>query len=292
MLKIDAIIPTYNQHQYLIDAIDSLLVQSITINSIIIVDNASTDNTTKIIQKQYEHNQKIKIITLSKNTGVVGGRNEGLKHIKDFDYVLFFDHDMVAEPKMLEQLLITAQKKDSIGIVTPKIYYWENKKIIWSAGTDINLTNGQNIFRGGEDKGQYQKEQQVGVAPAVLLTKKQVIQAIGNFDPIYYHSYEDTDFCFRAKNVGYQTYYTPQAIAYHKIPYDLDQSNIRLLKLTYYIARNRIIFMRKYSQKFIIFLAFIPIFFIYYASLAIKYHKYKSIIEYLRGTASGLTTKY
>ncbi|MDQ3098177.1 MAG: glycosyltransferase family 2 protein [bacterium] len=291
MTEIIAIVPTYNQKKFLIEGIESLLLQTFPIQRIIIIDNGSTDGTVEELKSKYNSNQKIQIIALPVNTGVVGGRNEGIKQAGNYDYLLFFDHDMVAEPHMLEELLKTAESSENIGIVTPKIYYWENKKTIWSAGTDINLTTGQNLFRGGEDKGQYEKVEQVGIAPAVLLTKKKVIETVGIFETIYYHSYEDTDYCFRVKKAGLKTFYTPKAIAYHKIPYDTDRANIRLLQLSFLVARNRIIFMRKFSPHFFIFLLFIPVFLVYYIKLAISYRKYSAISEYIKGTIVGLTIK-
>jgi GT2 family glycosyltransferase len=291
MIEIIAIVPTYNQKTFLVDAIESLLVQSILIKKIIIIDNGSSDGTSAEITRRYDQNEKVKLIVLEKNTGVVGGRNEGIKQADNYDYLLFFDHDMVAEPTMLEELLKTAQSQEDIGIVTPKIYYWDKKKIIWSAGTDINLITGQNLFRGGEDIGQYEKVEQVGIAPAVLLTKKKVIEKVGLFDSIYYHSYEDTDYCYRVKKANLKTFYTPKAIAYHKIPYDTDRANVRLLQLAFLVARNRIIFMRKYSHHYLIFLLFLPIFLVYYTKLAIKYQKYQAIGMYIIGTFEGLTLK-
>ncbi len=289
--KIITIIPTYNQKEAACEAIDSILNQTVKSAKLIVIDNASTDGTFNLLTQKYSSNRLMQLVQLPTNTGVVGGRNEGIKQASDYDYLLFFDHDMVAEPTMLEELLKTAESDPSIGIVTPKIFYWENKKIIWSAGTDINLTTGQNLFRGGEDVGQYDQVVQVGVAPAVLLTRQEIIEKVGIFDPIYYHSYEDTDYCTRVKKAGYKTYYTPKAVAYHKIPYDLDRANIRLLQLTKLLARNRIIFMRKYSPHFMVFLIFLPLFFLYYSKLAIKYHKYSGVGDFLKGVGEGLTIK-
>ncbi len=289
--KIIAIIPTYNQKAAVCEAIDSILNQSIKVTKIIVIDNASDDGTFDLLSEKYKENPFIQLIRLSTNTGAVGGRNEGIRNATEYEYLLFFDHDMVAAPDMLEKLLEVFQDHQQAGIINPKIYYSDNPKIIWSAGTDINLASGKNIFRGGEDKGQYNTIVPVGIAPAVLLIKKSVIEAIGMFDPIYRHSYEDTDYCCRAKKANFLTYYTPWAVAYHKIPLNFDDSNIRLLKLTYLVARNRIIFMKKNSTNFLLFLFFIPVYFVYYAGLALKYKKYKAIVEYIKGTFSGLSTK-
>ena len=290
--KISAIIPTYNSWGTLKECIRSLMQQSLKPTEIIIVDNASIDETGEEVKKLIKLTKLIKYFKNNKNLGVTGGRNRGIKEAdKNSDYIFFFDHDMVAESKMLEELVRVAENKENIGIVTPKIYYWDNKNIIWSAGTDVNLWTGQTIFYGGEDKGQYNEVREVGVAPAAILVKRKVVDKIGGFDTTYFATYEDTDFCFRAKKNGFFTFYTPKAIAYHKIPYDKDDANIRLIKRTYHVARNRIIFMKRYGKSFFLFTFFIPVFFAYYLYLSLKYLEVKSVTDFLKGTVSGLYTK-
>jgi GT2 family glycosyltransferase len=287
--SIVAVIPTYNQKKDVKEAIDSLLNQTVPLKEIIVIDNASPDDTAQYLKNSIKNN-KVTVIENKKNLGVTGGRNTGIKYATGADYILFFDHDMVAEPQMVEELLKSMKAHKNIGIVTPKIYYWDNKKIIWSAGTDINLTTGQTLFRGGEDKGQYDKGEEVAVAPAVLLVKKDVIEKIKQFDSIYFATYEDTDFCFRAKNKGYITFFTPKAIAYHKIPFDEDLSNRRLLERAYWVGRNRMIFMRRFGNNFLLFLLISPVFVAYYLVLSLRYKKPYAFLHFVRGSILGLFT--
>lgn len=285
MRKVSVIIPTFNSYHTLKDAIISLENQTYKPLEIIIIDNASQDGTSIQTKKDFPH---VKLITMKKNTGVTGGRNEGTKHLSvKSDTVMFFDHDMVADKNMIKELIETLLSKKDIGIVTPKIYYWDKKNIIWAAGTDVNLTTGQTLFRGGNDIGQYEKIEEVSVAPAVLLVDRVLIKKHLKFDDIYFATYEDTDYCFSAKKMGYRTFYTPLAIAYHKIPYDHDDANLRLLSRAYFVARNRIIFMKRFGNNLIIFALFIPVYFAYYSLLSLRYHRLKPILSYLRGVGEG-----
>jgi len=234
------------------------------------------------------HKDFVKYIKNTKNLGVTGGRNRGVREAsKSSDYIFFFDHDMVADPRMLEELIKVAEEKKEIGIVTPKIYYWENKNVIWSAGTDVNLWTGQTIFYGGKDVGQYNEIREVGVAPAAILAKREVLDKVGNFDSIYFATYEDTDFCFRAKRMGFLTYYAPSATAYHKIPFDKKDADIRLLSRSYWIGRNRVIFMRRFGKNILVFVVLLPVFFVYYLYLSSKYKNINSIKDFVRGTVDG-----
>lgn len=288
-MKICAIIPTYNQKQDVKDAVESLLKQTVKIDRIVVVNNASTDGTESFLKKNI-HDKRFMLVSNPKNLGVTGGRNKGLEYTDEAEYILFFDHDMVAEPTMLEELLKVAKKNKNIGIVTPKIYFWDKKHIIWSAGTDINLSTGQTLFRGGEDKKQYDSDQEVAVAPAVLLVRKTVIDNIGGFDSTYYAVYEDTDFCFRARKHGFQTWYAYQAIAYHKIPYDQKLAGVRLLGRAFWIGRNRVIFMKKYGNMRS-FIFFLPVFLAHYLLLSLRYRRFHSFFSFVKGSFVGLINK-
>ncbi len=283
--KISVIIPTFNSWETLKSCIASIQKQTLKPLEIIIVDNASIDGTSEKVRKGFP---QIEIVRLKENTGVTGGRNAGIKVVnRKTDYLFFFDHDMVANEKMLEELVKVAESNPKIGIVTPKIYYFEDKKRIWAAGTEINLWTGQVLFRGGKDRGQYNKIADVQVAPAAMLVRKEMIDKIGRFDDIYFATYEDTDFCFRARKAGYRVVYIPKAITYHKIPLRERESVERLLSRAYWVGRNRMIFMKRYGKNFWLFLLFLPVFTLYYGFLALRFKKISGMVDFLRGTLSG-----
>lgn len=287
--KISVVIPTYNSWRTLSGCIDSMLKQTLKPFEVIVVDNASSDGTEKEIKKLIINHQPltIKYFRNRKNLGVTGGRNRGIKEAsKKSDYLFFFDHDMVADKKMLEELVKVAEMDEKIGIVTPKIYYWGDKRRIWSAGTGVNLWTGQVIFRGGVDEGQYDKIEEVQVAPAAMLVKRQVIKKTKGFDDKYFATFEDTDFCFRARLKGFKTYYAQKAVAYHKISEDPKEEAERLLSRAYFVARNRILFMKDFGKPS--FWLFLPVYFFYYLRLALKYKGVKAIFAYLRGTVNGI----
>jgi GT2 family glycosyltransferase len=295
-----AIIPTHGAGDAFIECITSLTQQTLKPTQLLVIDNNVKDGSIdKLVQQNNTSRESatingipLKIIKLKTNTGVTGGRNAGIDALPiEYDYALFVDHDMIAESHMLEELYKTMQKDQKIGLVTPKIYYWENKNIIWSAGTDINPKTGQTIFYGGEDNGQYNQEKEVAVAPAIFLVKKQVLNAINHFDEIYFATYEDTDFCFAAKRKGFTTWYSPTSIAYHKIPYDPETAMNRLLERSYYVGRNRYVFLRKFNLFSGISIAYIPIYALYYSYLGLKYNNIQSILNYYKGVFAGLTTK-
>lgn len=285
-LTVSVIIPTYNSWRTLKSCIISITQQTIKLREIIIIDNASLDNTSSKVKATFP---KVKLVTLDRNTGVTGGRNKGIEESSPWsDYILFFDHDMVANKNMIEELVKVSELDEKIGIVTPKIFYSDDKDRIWAAGTGINLWTGQIFFRGGKDIGQYEKIEEIQVAPAVLLVKRVVIKKLKLFDDRYFATYEDTDFCFRAKKVGFKVFYVPSAYAFHKIPSDPKEESIRLLSRAYFVGRNRILFMKDFGKNFYIFLLFLPVFIFYYLRLAFKYDRINAWFEFIQGVIAGL----
>lgn len=284
--KISVIIPTLNSWATLRSCIVSIYKQTLRPSEIIIIDNASSDSTSENVRRDFP---KVKLVTLEKNTGVTGGRNAGISIAnKNSQYLLLIDHDIVADKNMLLNLVRVAEMDFSYGIITPKIYYWEDKKRIWAAGTNINLWTGQVLFRGGQDKGQFEKIEEVQVAPAAMLVKRNVIKAINVFDNRYFATYEDTDFCFRAKDKGFKTIYSPQAIAYHKISPQKDKEQKRLLDRSFLIGRNRVLFMRDYGKNYYLFLLFSPIYLLYFIKLALEQKNLKGLTSYLKGFIAGM----
>lgn len=287
MKKVSVIIPTYNSWNTLKTCIDSIRNQILKPTEIIVVNNGSTDGTSEKVKEKFP---TIKLINLKTNTGVTGGRNTGIKEADSIlDYLLFLDHDMVAEKNMLSELVRVAEINREIGIVTPKIYYWGKKKRIWSAGTGINLWTGRIIFRGGEDVGQYENVEEVQVAPAAILVKSNVMKALKQFDDTYFASYEDTDFCFRARKLGFKTFYAPKAIAYHILSWDPKDDTDRVLSRAYWVGRNRIIFMKRFGANFPLFLIiFVPLFSLYYLTFSIKANRITDWFKFMSGAWRGL----
>lgn len=282
--KVSAIIPTYNLKEVLLECIKSVVDQDYPNIEIIVVDNGSVDGTSKAVKKQFS---QVNLIRKPKNLGVTGGANAGIKKATG-DYVWLVDHDNILKSDMLSEMIKLAESNPKIGIVVPKIYYWERKDIIWAAGTGMNLLTGENIFRGGKDVGQYERIEEVQIAPANFLVKKEVIEKIGMYDDIFFISYEDADFSLRVKKAGYKIIYTPKAVCYHKIPFlDKETSKKRWLSRAYWAARNKIIFMRKHARCFPLFVLLYPVWFCIYTYQAVRYKNPKALRDFYRGMKDG-----
>ncbi len=197
-------------------------------------------------------NKKLILIKNNKNYGYAGGNNVGIKYsLKLFnpDYIMILNNDTIVNKDFLIELIKFADFDKEIGIIGPKVYYYDDPNIINSAGGVIKwrLGIGVNIGIGKKDDGQFNEVNYVDcLLGACILIKSSVIKQIGFLDEKFFLLLEETDFCFRAKMAGYKIVFYPKSIIFHKEGFS-GQMNPLIL---YYMNRNRILFFKKH-QTFI-----------------------------------------
>ena len=123
---ISIIMPVYNCGKYLKQTIESVKKQTYTNWELIIVDDASADNSLKIIQENIQDCiQKVKIIQQTENQGVAIARNTGLEQAQG-NYIAFLDSDDIWKENKLEQQLEFMQKNGYGFTYTSYTYLREN----------------------------------------------------------------------------------------------------------------------------------------------------------------------
>jgi len=86
---------------------------------VIMVDNASTDNSIDFVRKNYP---VVKIIQLKENLGFTGGNNLGIKKSKG-EYIALINNDAQVDPNWLKELVFSAKKFPEMGAITSKVYF-------------------------------------------------------------------------------------------------------------------------------------------------------------------------
>ena len=116
---VSVIILTYNGAGYILPLLKSLADQTYPQNlvEIIVIDNASTDNTLELIQNNYD---AVKIIPLKKNIGFAAGNNEGYLHARH-DFLVFLNQDTICQPDFLKILVARMQQDPSLAACNPNI---------------------------------------------------------------------------------------------------------------------------------------------------------------------------
>ena len=118
--KVSAIIPVYNAEEDVSYAMDSIINQTIGFNNIelILVDDASTDNTKEIIKSYQKNFDNIKLIELNQNSGLPGKpRSLGIDYATS-DYIVFLDSDDIYKKEAFEILYNTITKTNSDFVIS------------------------------------------------------------------------------------------------------------------------------------------------------------------------------
>jgi GT2 family glycosyltransferase len=306
--KVSIIILNWNGLEDTIECLESLKEVRYPNYEVIVVDNGSKGNDAAVLEQRLRDH--VHLIRNDKNYGYTGGNNIGIRYALDNsspDYLLILNNDTVVAPDFLDHMIEVTENDASIGIAGPKVYYHGFPNRIQGAGARVDMRTGQAYHIGIKeiDCGQYDSQRKVDyVFGCCMLIKREVVERIGLFDESYFCYWDETDYCFRAREAGYRVIYIPQAKIWHKAPLKLrmwDKTPISAKGsglYYYYMARNNFKFMRKHATKGQ-YRSFLLYFFGYYfwfmTAVCLLYHRdvrrltgfYRGVRDGLLGSASG-----
>lgn len=110
-------IPCYNAGRFIAETIDSILVQTYQDFEILIIDDGSTDNSSEILNKYAEKDERIRILKNKRNRGIGYTRNRGVREARG-KYLAIMDADDVSVPARLEKEVQYLEKNQSVGAVS------------------------------------------------------------------------------------------------------------------------------------------------------------------------------
>lgn len=247
----------YNHSEDTIELLDS--IKKITYPNIecIVLDNGSEIDNPDIIKRKYP---EINFIKNKKNIGFAAANNIGIMHANG-EYILLINNDMVVSDDFLSPLLKTLQKNPEIGVVCPKIYFYDEPRNIQYAGyTEINPFTIRNIAIGYNepDKGQYDKDSITAFAHGgAIMFPTKLLNNVGKMSEYFFLYYEDIDWCKRVRYAGYKICYVHNSVVYHK---DGATTGSNSPLKTYYINRGRLIYMRRHIRFPLIIVSMLYIF--------------------------------
>jgi len=212
-LKASVIILSWNGMKYLEDCLNAVLAQDYPDFEVIVVDNGSTDASPDFVSAHYP---QVRLIRNKYNLGFAAGNNVGLKAAMG-DVLILLNQDTIVRPGWMKALVGTL-KKETVGIAGCKILYPDGRTIQHAGGWiewPLGLTF--HYGQGEQDMGQWDTPRQVDyVTAAAMAFRRDVLERVGFLDEEFWPGYfEDTDFCLRARKMGYEVWYTPDAVLTH-----------------------------------------------------------------------------
>jgi GT2 family glycosyltransferase len=163
-----------------------------------------------------------KIINTKENVGYARGNNLGIQDALSHkaDYVLLLNDDTIVSPNFLEILVEVGERSPDIGMLGPKIYYFDEPNKVWFAGAGFDYQTCRVIAPAsdqvdqGEDSVPFESDYITGCA---LLVKRAAIERIGLLDERFFLYWEDVDWGLRAKKARLTNLVVPSSHIWHKV---------------------------------------------------------------------------
>jgi len=203
-LAISVIMPAYNAEKYIKEAIESILNQTFKDFEFIIVDDASTDNTRKIIGTYAKKDGRIKVLYNEKNLGIVHSYNKAIKIAKG-KYIAILENDDIAAPTRLEKQFVFMEANPKVGV----------------CGTNIVLINEKGKEIGRRIRPELDKECRRAfflycpIFHTTAMIRKECFEKLGYYDDKFIYA-QDLEIFMRF-SIGYKLHNLQEFLGYYRL---------------------------------------------------------------------------
>jgi GT2 family glycosyltransferase len=302
-MAVGVVIVTYNAEEVILDCLESLLASAGADLRVVVVDNASKDNTIVAIQQWAEDSsawvpadgdffapiehgpiklvssvpekgsRQIALIRSHKNTGFAGGVNIGLKLLQEhneIDYFWVLNPDCVTENNTAATLLSFAEEVGDFSIIGGRVYLNEPPLTIQADGGQINFLTGicnpYNLMCRGRDVPAPANDTLDYVSGAHMFVSRAFLDQAGLMDEDYFLYYEEIDWCCRRGTLPMLL--CADAAVHHHGGHSLGSAHVDRgpsAMAAYFMGRSRMRFMRIHKPMVL------PIVYLYSFAKSLKF---------------------
>lgn len=212
----------------------------------VVVDNGSSDGSVEAFRQAYP---QVTILETGANLGYAGGNNVGIRWALDqgFEGILVLNNDTVVDRDLLHAFATAHQRFPQAGVFGAKIYYHAQPDMLWFAGGRwrADKLEFDHVGQGQPDGPEFSEPQAFDyMTGCALYAPAEVFRSVGFFDDEFFLTYEETDWCYRARAKGFTPTYIPEAKLWHKVSASFGGAVSPLM--TYFMTRNRLLFVRRH----------------------------------------------
>ena len=230
------IVLVFNGAEWLVDCLQSLLRNNYQNYRILVIDNASQDNSVNKVKKLFP---QVELIVNETNIGFAAGMNLGISYAlkRGADYVFLVNQDTTFDANCLSELVKVARMDEHFGILVPVQYRYGSDQLheVFARWLSLQVgvsdsTSLKNLFL------PFYKVQEV--LGAAMLIPRKALEVIGLFDEYYFAFFEETDLCRRMRFHGFKNIFCPRAFFWHD-----QQPSVKWKE--YYMIRSQFIYILK-----------------------------------------------
>lgn len=217
MKRVFAVVLAFNSQEWIAACVESLLASEYSL-TVVVVDNASHDETPQILQQYAD----IVVLSQPENLGFGGGNNLAMTYAlaHDADYIFLLNDDVVIEADTVKKLVNAAEEHPHYGLLSP--VHMDGGETHFDVGFGrylfANRTQDSRTFL--EDLYAQRPLQEVYdidfVNAAAWFLSRRCLEHCGGFDPLFFPAYgEDVDLMQRIQFHGFSTGFVPATKIYH-----------------------------------------------------------------------------
>jgi GT2 family glycosyltransferase len=188
--------------------------------AIVCVDNGSTDGSPEAVREQHP---EVDLVENGRNLGFSGGNNAGIRHAleRGAQWVVLVNNDAVLAPDAIERLRTAAAARPAAGRLAGKLFFDEPPDRIWFAGQRFWPALGYSGRPRGYGRSDAPRYSQSGptdrAVGAFMAVSRTLIDQIGALDDELFAYGEDVDWSLRAREAGFEVWFVPDAVAWHRV---------------------------------------------------------------------------
>lgn len=238
----------HNGSELTVDCLRSLEAADWPSLRVVVVDNASSDETPEVVTECFPH---VTLVRSDTNLGYAGGNNLGFARAlsEPCDYVLVLNNDTLVDQSAIRSLVAVARSKPNAGAILPLITYAEDPDIVWNAGADYDPRRGYP----GRVRHYGKRVAAAGLVPgfsdrftgAAVLLPRAVLEEVGGFADDLFFLYEDVDLSLRIRRSGHCLWFSPEAVVRHRVA--MTQGGEHSPSSFYYGLRNQLIVAQRHA---------------------------------------------
>ncbi len=214
-----AVVVGYNHIDDTRECLRSLVAGGFPAGRIVFVDNHSADDSAQIVKREFP---EAVVILMPENVGFARGYNVGMAQAlaRGAGFVFILNNDTGVDAHTVARLAAAARAHPEAGILAPKIFYYDHKDVIWSAGSRYRRFPPAVVLQRteGPDDGRYDGEPELEfITTCALLFPRAFLEKTGLLDGNYFILHDDYDLSIRARQAGYAIRLVPEAHLWHKV---------------------------------------------------------------------------